>query len=496
MPSLQRLKASLEHCLVAGGGGSAGHEIQRAYRCQPSEAPSHAARFLRMVRMFEDRYGDAPDVRLLRAPGRVNLVGEHTDYNGYPVLPMAIERDIAFLAAPVTERTITVCNTDRAFAPRTFALDRAIRPFFQGDWGNYVKASVNGLIADGVLPPTARGLRAVVDGNIPDSAGLSSSAALVVVCALAALSVNAVAFEKLHLAEVLAKAERYVGTEGGGMDQAISLLGQAGTALKIDFFPLRVEAVPFPNDHVVVVSNSMVRAAKSGGVRNEYNRRVVECRLAAALGAHAASRRLTRTIHTSLLSDLAPEKLGLQDAEIDSLVRSQTGESPLTMLEVAVRLGMPVEELKETYCRLRSGALFDEPADGLKLWKRYRHVVTEARRVGLTREAFRQGDIGGVGQLMRQSHESCRDDYEVSCPELETLVSLARMYKAVGSRLTGAGFGGCTVSLVPRAEAADFARRLWEGYCKQRPEFEHVRSSDAVFITSPADGAGELVCTV
>jgi len=496
MPSLQRLKASLEHCLVAAGGGPAEQEIQRTYRCQVSEVPSHADRFLGMIRMFEDQYGDAAEVHLLRAPGRVNLIGEHTDYNGYPVLPMAIDRDIALLAAPVAESTITVCNTDPAFAPRTFAIESAIRPSAQGDWGNYVKASVSGLIADGVLPASARGLRAIVDGNIPDSAGLSSSAALVVVSALATLAVNGIAFERLHLAEVLAMAERYVGTEGGGMDQAISLLGQAGTALKIDFFPLRVEAVPFPNDYAVVVSNSMVRATKSGGARDQYNRRVVECRLAAALGARAASRRLGRTIRTSLLSDLAPEKLGLQDAEIDFLVRSETGESPVSMLDLAVRLGMPLAELKETYCRLRSGALFDEPADGLKLWKRYRHVVTEARRVGLTREAFRQGDICGVGQLMYQSHESCRDDYEVSCPELETLVSLARMYKAVGSRLTGAGFGGCTVSLVPKAEAADFARRLWEGYCKQRPEFENVRATDAVFITSPADGAGELVCTV
>jgi N-acetylgalactosamine kinase len=278
------------------------------------------------------------------------------------------------------------------------------------------------------------------------------------------------------------------------MDQAISLLGQAGTALKIDFFPLRVEVVPFPHEYAVVVSNSMVRATKSGGARAQYNRRVVECRLAAALGAHAASKRLGRTIHSSLLSDLAPERIGLKAAEIDSLVRAAAGESPLSMQEVAVRLGMQVAELKEAYCRLRSGAPFDEPADGLKLWKRYRHVVTEARRVGLAQEAFRQGNIGGVGQLMYQSHESCRDDYEVSCQELETLVSLARIHKATGSRLTGAGFGGCTVSLVPKAEAAEFAQRLWQEYCTQRPEIAQVRAADAVFVTSPADGAGELVC--
>lgn len=97
---------------------------------------------------------------------------------------------------------------------------------------------------------------------------------------------------------------------------------------------------------------------------------------------------------------------------------------------------------------------------------------------------------------MYQSHESCRDDYEVSCPELETLVSLARMYNAVGSRLTGAGFGGCTVSLLPKAAASDFARRLRQEYSKQYPERGHVQTADAVFVTNPADGAGELVCAV
>jgi len=426
----------------------------------------------------------------------VNLIGEHTDYNGYPVFPMAIDRDITALVTPVRSSTIEICNTDPSYSPRSFAVHKTIEPFAQGDWGNYAKASIQGLMAEGLLPEDARGFRAVVDGNIPDSAGLSSSAALVVVSALAALAANDVVVQPLHLAEVLAKAERYVGTEGGGMDQAISLLGRAGSALMIDFFPLQVEPVPFPEEYAIVVSNSMVRATKSAGARDHYNRRVVECRFAAALGSQAASRRLKRKIETSLLSDLAPEKLGLPEHVIDQLVQEEAGEMPLTIEGLTRKLGASAESLRGRYCRLRNGSLPDEPKEGLMVWKRYRHVVTEARRVSRAREALRHGAIGEFGQLMFQSHESCRDDYEVSCPELETLVSLARILKATGSRLTGAGFGGCTVSLVRKEDASDFARELWRQYSATLPAAARSGIRDAVFISQPAQGAGELFSSV
>jgi N-acetylgalactosamine kinase len=496
MPALKQLRHLIENAAGSSKAGVVAEEIIRTYQCDGAEVPKHATRLLGMIKLFEAQYPDAVDVRFFRAPGRVNLIGEHTDYNGYPVLPMAIDRDITALVAPARSSTIEICNTDSTYTARSFALCASIEPFAQGDWGNYVKASLQGLIAEGLLPTGARGFRAVFDGNVPDSAGLSSSAALVVVSALAALAANNVTVEPLHLAEVLARAERYVGTEGGGMDQAASLLGRAGNALKIDFFPLQIEPVPFPEEYAIVVSNSMVRATKSAGARDHYNRRVVECRFAAALGAQAASRRLGRKVETSLLSDLESRKLGMPEHVIDQLVRDEAGEKPLMMEDLSRKLGDSASNLRERYCRLRNGSLFDGPKEGMMVWKRYRHVVTEARRVGQARDALKGGAIDLFGQLMFQSHESCRDDYEVSCAELETLVSLARILKATGSRLTGAGFGGCTVSLVRKEDASEFARELWHRYSATLPAGALPEFKDAVFISGPAQGAGELFASL
>ena len=492
MRSTAQLKTSLTEIIRGSSRGPAAQEITHTYQCDTAEVPAHARRYLRMIEIFETQFPHASAVRVFRAPGRVNLIGEHTDYNGYPVLPIAIDRDIAVLVAPTDGKTIEVRNTDPEYGARRFEISATIEPFDQGDWGNYIKAAVQGLVAEGLLGYGARGFCALFDGNIPDSAGLSSSAALVVASALAALAVNDVLVEPLHLAEVLAKAERYVGTEGGGMDQAISLLGRAGSALKIDFFPLRVEPVPFPQQFAIVVSNSLVRAAKSAGARDHYNRRVVECRFAAALGAQAAGRRLGRSIGVSLLSDLAPGNLGLPQQEIDDLIRSEAGETPLSLSDLALKLGTPVSVLKRRYCRLRGGKFFDEPHDGLKLWQRYRHVVTEAERVDQAQNALKEGSIDNFGQLMFKSHASCRDDYEVSIPELETLVGLARILHATGSRLTGAGFGGCTVSLVPKDYAPEFARQLWLKYAATLPARGQAEVTPAVFISRPAQGAAEL----
>jgi len=486
------LKKSLPQHLI--------QKIRQAYNCSADELPLYSGRCERLLELFASAFPDTTPVHLVRAPGRVNLIGEHTDYNGYPVLPMAIDRDFVFVIAPSTDATVELVNEDPRFEPRTFGVTRPLTPYGQGDWGNYVKAAVNGILQEGkVARQEAVGFRAAVGGNIPESAGLSSSSALVVASALAFLAVNRVPFENHSLAELLAHGERYVGSEGGGMDQAVSLLAKAGAALKIDFFPLRTEAVPIPKRFSFVVCNSLIRAPKSEEIRYAYNRRVVECRLAAALLSKAVAQRTGTKIDTSLLADLSPEKLALDPRDINRIALKVIGRESLSLADVSRRLERSVESLRNDYCKLKGGTILDEPGDSFQLWKRYRHVVSEARRVGQAVDALRRGDISELGRLMNESHASCRDDYEISSPELEVLVSLARKLGALGARLTGAGFGGCTVNAIAGEHTGDFISKMQQGYYhgftkrNANRDFIEVENLDSlIFRCRPSGGAGVL----
>jgi N-acetylgalactosamine kinase len=439
---------------------------------------------------FEQAFPGEKAAGLIRAPGRVNLIGEHTDYNGYPVLPMAIEREILAAWAPAKDDSVRIANRDPRFPARSFKARLPLESFPQGDWGNYVQAAVHGLLEERVISAPAKGFQALYSGNIPDAAGLSSSAALVVATGLAFLAANGKTCDPLALADILARAERYVGTEGGGMDQAVCLLGQPGKALKIDFFPLRARPVSLPRGYAFVISHSLVRASKSAEARAQYNLRVVECRLACALGAQALSKRTGIALHPKRLSDLAPERLSLPEEEADRIVHEALGENPWPLGEIAKKLGETTEQLSDSYCRLQDGSTVPEPASGYKLWKRFRHVASEARRVEQAVRELEKGDAEAFGNLMNASHASCRDDYEVSCPELEALVALAREHGALGARLTGAGFGGATVSLVPEDRADPLIEALCVEYYSRRSEPEAL--TEPAFLTRAVRGAGAV----
>jgi len=391
----------------------------------------------RLRKEFIHRFA-VPAELLIRAPGRVNLIGEHTDYNGYPVMPLAIDREIRIAAIRRTDDRVHLHNCRRAFAERSFALSEAAVPFALGDWGNYVKAAVTGL--QDRIPHAARGFTALVDGRVPPAAGLSSSSALVVASALLFLHVNEVQVDRLELAELLARAERFVGTAGGGMDQAASLMGQPGHALKIDFFPLRVRPVAMPRAYRVVICDSLIAAPKTESALLEYNRRPLECRLAVLLLCRYLSRRTGRPVSAQRLADLAA--FPLAEAEAASVL----GPHPLSLEQLLDRLQMSLPDL----LRVLDRAALKTPADGFKLLPRYLHVVQEAARVQAACAALEQGDAEVMGRLMGASHASCRSLYEISTVELDRLVEIALEHGAVGSRLTGAGFGGCTVSLVAR----------------------------------------------
>ena len=474
-------------------------KIRHIYDCSVEELPLYVARYERLLKLFAGTFSDTTPTYLVRAPGRVNLIGEHTDYNGYPVLPMAIDRDFILVIAPSTDATIELVNEDARFEPRRFQATHPLGPYGQGDWGNYLKAAINGILEEGVVDSQrVAGFRAVVGGNIPESAGLSSSSALVVASGLAFLAANRVSLENRELAELLAHAERYVGSEGGGMDQAVSLLAKTGSALRIDFFPLRTEPVLLPDRLSFVVCNSLIRAPKSEKMRYAYNRRVVECRLAAALLSKAVAQRSGKRIHTPLLADLSAQKLELDPTDVDRIALNAIGEKPLSLADICRKLQESVETVRNDYCRLKGGAILEEPSHGFELWKRYRHVVTEARRVGQAVDAMRRGQVIEFADLMNESHASCRDDYEISSPELEVLVSIAREHGALGARLTGAGFGGCTVNAVDVNQADGFIQKMrdeyYDSFVKRNADrnFIEVRNLDDAMFRCRASGGARV----
>jgi N-acetylgalactosamine kinase len=434
-------------------------------------------RSARLAAAFAELFGRPPRA-LVRAPGRVNLLGEHTDYNGLPVLPMAIDRNVMIALAPRRDRSVRLANVDRHFATRSFELSADIAASAAGDWSNYSKAAAQGVVRHcGTL---RHGAELLVEGNIPSGAGLSSSSALVVATALALLAANAVEVPYATLAELLPIAERYVGTFSGGMDQATSLLASAGHALRIDFFPLRVRTVPLPPGHSILVCHSLVQAEKSGAAKHGYNLRVVECRLACRVLERTLGAGVPRGLRT--LGDLATLFPGRPLLDFLSSLSTVLPERPLHLAEIAAAIGTRPERLRGA-CEIDTSL-----GDDFALIRRVRHVLSEAERVGRAENALRTGNASEFGRLMDASHASCRDDYEISCPELEELVSLAKQAGALGARLTGAGFGGCTVSLVPDGEVGTFLQRIdhsfYEGRLAHPERPDHYR-----FVFRPQAGA-------
>jgi N-acetylgalactosamine kinase len=287
-----------------------------------------------------------------------------------------------------------------------------------------------------------------------------------------------------ELATLLAGAEHYVGTQGGGMDQAASLLSQAGTALKIDFFPLRVVSAPLPEGAAFVAADSLVKAAKTAEALDKYNRRPIECRLAVAV--------LKRRLAGGLGREVPLERLGDLSAELSQEALRELHSSPYSLAEIGGILGSSPEAAARTYCLRRDGSVFPEPPDGFKLHQRCRHVLEEGDRVEKALAALRAGDIATLGRLMDRSHESCRDLYEISCHELDALVGIAREAGAEGSRLTGAGFGGYTISLVREERLRAFLRQVTRSYYREYLRRGPEDLSSTLFACQAVNGAETL----
>ncbi len=369
------------------------------------------------------RFGAGPAI-LSRAPGRVNLIGEHTDYAGGYVFPMAIDRDIRVACRPVEGRTATVLSLDFD-SEYSFDLDASDRHDAPA-WGRYVVAVADALKAEGY---ETTGVQAVVKGDVPTGAGLSSSAALEVATAMAFCAAAKIQVNREKLALLCRRAENeFVGVRCGIMDQFAALFCREGHSLLLNCTTLDHDLVEIDSREVsVVVCNSGVKHELSNSAYNERQR---EC---------------AKAFH--LLREHLPDLKAYHE--------------------------LPIGRLK-TYAHTLPELLL----------KRARHVVTENERVLAAAEALRDRDYIALGGLIDASHDSLRDDYEVSCRELDLLVDLAREHSGIyGARLTGAGFGGCTINLVRPDAVEEFQDHVGAGYAEatgRRPE---------MFLFRPADGA-------
>jgi galactokinase len=373
---------------------------------------------------FHRFFGDTP--RLFRAPGRVNLIGEHTDYNDGFVLPMAIDLAIWVAISPRNDRKLLVRSENY---PDTAEIDLDGAGLeHTRDWSDYVRGVAAVLEDQGNRLP---GANILIAGEVPIGSGLSSSAAIEVASGYALLSTTETPIDRVQLALDAQRAEHeYVGTRCGIMDQFVSANGKAGQALLLDTRSLHYELVPVPDDVRIVISNTMVKHTLAN---SDYNSRREEC--------EAAVRHLQKTL---------PEIKALRDVTITDLERYRAGLSEV-------------------------------------LFRRSQHVITENARVQQAAKALQQHDLHRFGALMYASHRSLRDDYEVSCPELDLMVELASSLPGVyGARMTGGGFGGCTVNLVAAEYANVFSDTIRTNYSRQ------TAITPDVYITVAADGAQEI----
>lgn len=391
--------------------------------------------------LFEHHFGGSASHES-RAPGRVNLMGEHLDYNGLPVLPMALQRVVRVILRPRDDGVVSLKNVNDEFRPFEFEIAPGLAPEAPGHWGNYVKAPANQLARRFAI---WRGFDGVVSSDLPVASGLSSSTALVNAVGLALAHVNEVPVEPIPFAELMADAEHFTGTRGGAMDHAVSMSARSGSAAHIAFDPIRMRHLRVPEDWCFVVANSGVRAEKSGPAMTVYNRRRSEC-------------------------EQALDKLG--EALVARGLEAEAPKDYVTLLGALTSVG---------------AVDFAEEALSGSLLQRFRHVATEWNRVKLASDHLVSADLHGFGMLMDASHGSLRTDFHVSSAELDELTAIAREGGAAGARLTGAGLGGCVVALADNGTVDGVLDALERDYYE--PRGLSGRSSECLFTAVPSGGA-------
>lgn len=437
---------------------------------------------------FAARFPEGGSPFICRIPGRVNLMGEHLDYNGLPVLPMAIKPSVYLAFSPTNGGTIRLSNVEAAIPEATFENGPAIAPSPMGDWENYAKAAITGLNQHYSVT-TFPGMDVLVGSDLPHSAGLSSSSALVVGFAMAYLAALGYTLDqdlsRLELAALLANAEHYVGTAGGGMDQTAILLGEGGCATRINFIPFQVEPIPLPDGGTFLVCDSLVKASKTGEALRSYNAGPATCGLLTALIDRHLKESFGEEFSIDCLGDLWFGPLCFNHAEVKDLFDAVFSETYRQPEEIARVLGISADELAKYWLDY-----IPFGAEGLPLQARARHVLTEYYRVETGRDALLAGDLGTFGDCMNASHQSCAIDFGISTPELDGLCGLLTQAGCYGARLTGAGFGGSVVALAPAQgadEILDVVRRHYydkiDGFSGPLPAFATSGGSGAEHIS-------------
>lgn len=380
----------------------------------------------KVTEIFRKRYGAEPAF-VARAPGRVNLLGEHVDYNDGFVLPAAIDRAtyVAFSASDTTQTTLEAADFgERAsFCLETLSAKNQTDGSPLQEWARYPAGVMWALVEAGYVP---QAINAVFSSDVPRGSGLSSSASVEMAFGVAWQKLGGWDLSAMDIARLGQKAEnKYVGVNCGIMDQFASACGVADRLLYLDCRTLQWQTVPLSQDLAIVVADTTIRRKLTSG---EYNNRRDACETAVRL----------------LQNDL-PGITALRDVSVEDFNR------------LAGNLTPEVE-------------------------RRARHIVEEIERSRQAVTLLEKGDFDRFGQLMNECHVSLRDLYEVSCPELDVMARVAQSLPGCyGARLTGAGFGGCTVNLVAREQAGAFAQALSAGYeleCGLHPEIYICRASD------------------
>lgn len=436
------------------------------------------SRYEAVRQRFVERHGPGP-VRYFRTPGRINLIGEHTDYNGGFVMPVALDRDVLFAVRPRDDAVVSVANMEEQFPPFSFALSTDISRAPRGEWRNYFQGAAQELCRRFGERYDLRGAEILVSGSpplgVPRGAGLSSSTALTVNAALTLVARNEIEIERAELAQLCSEAEWYVGTRGGMMDQFSALLCRRDHALYLDCRPsgdgaYHTEQVPVPDGVEIVLLDSGVHHEN---VRGTFNQRVAECKIGVRLLQQRYPQvdqlRDVTPMHLQLGEDDFWEMLGeVLPARAARAELAAAGIAPEWLDEIIADHGLPLD-----------------PA--FAILPRCRHVITENERVLAGVTALRAGQVETFGLLMDAAHASMSEDYAASCLEVDTLVSLVRKEPGIlGARITGAGWGGGIVALAHRAADRGWIERVRTAYRAS------TGIDTRILVCQPGSGAGEV----